>query len=372
LEDFMINKERLVETFMEYVKIDSETKNEKAISERVARDLTDLGFNVYVDSAGAKADSNGNNVYCFLEGTKNLEPILFSAHMDTVTPGIGIEPYIDGEYIKSKGDTILGGDDKSGVVAIIEALRIIKENNLPHGPIEVIFSICEEGGLLGAKYAELDRIKSKRAVILDSGSSPGKIVIQAPGQNNIHAKVFGKPSHAGGNPENGISAIMVLAEAVTNMKLLRIDYETTANIGTFKAVGVTNIVSAYAEFIAEARSRSNEKLKIQTDHMIDCLENAAKKHGARVEYEVTEKYSSYSLDSDDELVEMAGNICKNIGIAVEKVASGGGSDANIYNKKGIKTINLGTGMDLVHTTDERLCIEEFVAVAKVVLGIMTR
>lgn len=368
----MLNKERLIETFMDYVKIDSETKNEKAISEKIAQDLKDLGLEVYVDKAGEKAASNGNNVYCFLEGTNDLEPILFSAHMDTVTPGIGIEPYIDGEYIKSKGETILGGDDKSGVVAIIEALRIIKEKNLPHRPIEVVFSICEEGGLLGAKYVELDKIKSKKAVILDSGSGPSKIVIEAPSQNNIHAKIFGKPSHAGGNPENGISAIMVLAEAVTNMKLLRIDSETTANIGTFKAVGATNIVSPFAEMIAEARSRSDEKLKKQTEHMIDCLQIAAKKYNAKLEYEVIEKYFSYRLDPEDELVEMVSNICKNMGLKVEKVASGGGSDANIYNRNSIKSINLGTGMEFAHTTDERLCIDDFVAVAKVVLEIMTK
>nr|WP_312580019.1 M20/M25/M40 family metallo-hydrolase [Sedimentibacter sp.] len=368
----MVNKERLIKTFMDYVKIDSETKNEKAISEKIVQDLKDLGLNVYVDKAGEKADSNGNNVYCFLEGNKDLEPILFSAHMDTVTPGIGIEPYIDGEYIKSKGKTILGGDDKSGVAAIIEALRVIKENKLPHRPIEVVFSICEEGGLLGAKYVELDKIKSTKAVILDSGNSPSKIVVEAPGQNNIHAKIFGKPSHAGGKPEDGISAIMVLAEAVTNMKLLRIDSETTANIGTFKAVGATNIVSPFAEMIAEARSRSGEKLKKQTEHMIECLENAAKKYGAKLECNVTEKYSSFALDYEDELVEMVSDICKNAGLEVEKIASGGGSDANIYNKNGIKSINLGTGMDLVHTTDERLCIDEFVAVTKIVLEIMTK
>lgn len=368
----MLNKERLIKTFMDYVKIDSETKNEKAISEKIAQDLKDLGLEVYVDKAGEKAASNGNNVYCFLEGTKDLEPILFSAHMDTVTPGIGIEPYIDGEYIKSKCETILGGDDKSGVVAIIEALRIIKEKNLPHRPIEVVFSICEEGGLLGAKYIELDKIKSKRAVILDSGSSPAKIVIEAPSQNNIHAKIFGKPSHAGGNPEDGISAIMVLAEAVTNMKLLRIDSETTANIGTFKAVGATNIVSPFAEMIAEARSRSDEKLKEQTEHMIDCLQIAAEKYNAKLEYNVIEKYFSYRLDPEDELVEMVSNICKNMGLNVEKVASGGGSDANIYNRNGIKSINLGTGMEFAHTTDERLCIYDFVTVAKVVLEIMTK
>ena len=368
----MINEKRLIETFLEYVKIDSETKNEKAISERITKDLADLGFEVYVDEAGKKIGSNGNNVYCFLPGNKDIEPILFSAHMDTVTPGIGIEPYIEDGYVKSKGNTILGGDDKSGVVAIIEALKVIKEQDLPHGPIEVVFSICEEGGLNGAKNVELSKLKSKKAIVLDSGSNAGKIIVEAPGQTRIFAKIFGKASHAGGCPEDGISAIMVAAEAVSNMKLLRIDSETTANIGTFKAEGPTNIVSPFAEIIAEARSRSNDKLEIQTNHMIECLKAASEKYGAKLQYNVEECYFSYSLDPEDELVEMVANICKSKGIDVEKVPSGGGSDANIYNKNGIKSVNLGTGMELVHTIDERLCIKDFISVAEVSLEIMIR
>jgi len=368
----MINEKRLLEIFMEYVKIDSETKNEKAISEKIVKDLTDLGFEVYVDEAGKKIGSNGNNVYCFLPGNKDTEPILFSAHMDTVTPGIGIEPYIEDGYVKSKGNTILGGDDKAGIVAIMEALKVIKEKNLPHGPIEVVFSICEEGGLNGAKNIDFSKLQSKKAIVIDSGSSPGKIVIQAPGQTRIFAKIFGKPSHAGCCPEDGISAIMVAAEAVTNMKLLRIDSETTANIGTFKAEGPTNIVSSFVEIIAEARSRYNEKLEIQTNHMIECLEKSAKKYGAKLECNFEECYFPYSLNSEDELIEMVANICKSKGIAVEKVPSGGGSDANVFNKNGIKAINLGAGMELAHTTDERLCIDDFLTVAEVALEIMIR
>lgn len=368
----MINEKRLLETFMEYVRIDSETKNEKAISEKIMQDLKELGLEVYEDGAGKKIGSNGNNVYCFLPGNKQEEPMLFSAHMDTVTPGIGIEPIIDGEYIKSKGETILGGDDKAGVVAILEALRAIKENNLPHRPIEVIFSICEEGGLNGVKHVEFSKLKSKQAVIIDSGNGPGQIIVAAPGQTRIFAKMIGKPSHAGAHPEDGISAIMAAADAVTNMKLLRIDSETTANIGTFKAVGPTNIVSPMAEIVAEARSRCNEKLKVQTNHMIECLEKSAEKFKAQLEYQIEECYFSYSLDEHDELVDMAANICDKLGIEVNKIPSGGGSDANVYIKNGIKAINLGAGMELAHTTDERLCIKDFKDASKLVFEMMTK
>lgn len=368
----MVNKERLVETFMEYVKIDSETNNEKAIGERIISDLKALGFEAEFDDAGKKIGSNGNNIYCFIPGDIDKEPILFSAHMDTVTPGVGIEPYIDGNYIKSKGDTILGADDKSGIVAILEALRVIKENNLNHRPIELMFSIAEEGGLNGVKNFDMSKLKSRKGVVLDSSNCAGHIVTSAPGQTRIFAKIKGKASHAGSEPENGISAIMVAADAIKNMKLLRIDEETTANIGTFKAVGPTNIVSPLAEIVAEARSRSNEKLEVQTQHMVDCLKKSCQEFGAQLEYEIEECYNSFVIDENDELVEMISNICENLGLEVKKIPTGGGSDANIYNKNGIKAINIGTGMEFAHSLDERLSIKDFLDVTKVVIEVMTK
>lgn len=366
-----INNDRLLNTFMEYVKIDSETKNEKAIGERIINDLKELGFDTYTDEAGKKLNSNGNNIYCFIPGTNNSDTMLFSAHMDTVTPGVGIEPYIDGEYIKSKGNTILGGDDKAGVVAILEALRTIQENNLPHRPMEIVFSICEEGGVNGVKKVEFQRLNAKKGIILDSGGGPNHIITEAPGQTRIFANVIGKTAHAGACPEAGISAIMAAAEAISNMKLLRVDSETTANIGTFKAEGPTNIVSPIAEIIAEARSRSVEKLNEQTAHMIDCLNKACEKFGAKLEYKIENCYYSYVLDPEDEHIKMIADICEDLGLEVVKVPSGGGSDANVYNYNNIKAVNIGAGMELAHTTDERLNINDFQNASKVVLKIMT-
>lgn len=366
-----INNNRLLNTFMEYVKIDSETENEKAISEKIIKDLEEIGFEVYTDEAGKKLNSNGNNIYCFIPGTNSSETMLFSAHMDTVTPGVGIEPYIDGEYIKSKGETILGGDDKAGVVAILEALRTIKENRLPHRPMEIVFSICEEGGVNGVKEVEFQRLQSKKGIILDSGGGPNHIITEAPGQTRIFASVIGKTAHAGACPEAGISAIMAAAEAISNMKLLRVDDETTANIGTFKAEGPTNIVSPLAEIIAEARSRSIEKLIEQTNHMIDCLKQACEKYGARLEYHIENCYYSYILDPEDEHVKTISDVCEDMGLEVVKLPSGGGSDANVYNLNGIKAVNIGAGMELAHTTNERLSIKDFQNAAKVVFKLMT-
>ncbi len=366
----MINKERLLSTFMEYTRISSESMNEGDMTKRLIQDLKDLGFSPYEDDAGEKIGSNGNNVYCYIPGILEKESLLFSAHMDTVKPGLGIVPIIEDGYLKSKGDTILGGDNKAGVTAIIEALRTIKERKIPHRPIELVITICEEEGLLGAKNLDFSKIQSKKAVVLDTGGNVGKIVIQAPGQAQINAKIIGKAAHAGNAPETGISAIMVGAEAISNMKLLRIDEETTANIGTFIADGATNIVSPEVVIEAEARSLNSHKLDAQVEHMVNSLLNAAEKFGAKVEYDLEFSYNSFKLDDKNELVLEIEDACKTLGYPVSKVAVGGGSDANIYNHNGILAVNLGNGTEKVHTTDERLNIEEFEKIATLVYELM--
>lgn len=367
----MINKERAIETFFEYVQIDSESGNEKAMSERLVKDLKKLGYEPYVDSSGLKCESNGNNVYCFIDGSFDAEPLLFSAHMDTVKPGVNIKPYIQGEYIKSKGDTILGADDKSGVVAIIEALRVIKEKNLPHRPIEVVFTICEEKGLRGAKNLDFSRLKSKNAIVIDSGGNAGSIKIQAPGKSQIIVEITGIASHAGACPEKGVSAITVASEAISNMRLFRIDEETTANIGSFMASGTDNIICENAKITAEVRSTDTNKMKTQTKHMIECFKKACDKYGATMDYEVILNYYPYKLNENSYLVDLIKEKCEKFNIKPSICFDGGGSDANVYNRKGIETAAIGTGMNLVHTTKEQLCIVEFLEAINVILDIMT-
>lgn len=367
----MVNKDRLLNTFFDYVRINSESGSEKEIVERLVSDLKALGFSVYTDHAGAKCNSTGNNVYCLIDGTLNAEPILFGAHMDTVEPGKGVEPVIDGDVIRSKGDTVLGGDDKSGISVIMEALRLIVEHKLPHRPLDIVFTIREETGLLGACNLEYERLRANKAIVMDSAGYAGSIKTKAPGLNRLHFKVFGKKSHAGACPEDGISAILVAAEAISHMKLLRIDEETTANIGSIMAPGATNIVNAYAEVSAEARSFSRERLDSQTQHMIDCFQTTAVKYGAVLEHTVSKEFEPYALPDNHYLVSLIKDKCEKFGMKAYTCFDGGGSDANVYAKNGIEAVAIGNGMDLVHTTNEYLRIKDFVEAVEIVLAVMT-
>ena len=367
----MINKERLLSTFLDYVRIDSESTHEGDMAARIARDLEAIGCHVYVDSSAPQTGSDTGNLYCTLPGNAPGEPILLSAHMDTVVPGVGVEPVIEDGVIRSKGDTVLGGDDKSGVAAIVEALRTIVEQNLPHPTVEALFTVCEEVGLRGSKHMDYSRVTAKKAAVLDSSGDAGKIITAAPGQYKLKAAVVGRRAHAGVAPEEGISAIQVLSEAIAHMKLLRIDEETTANIGSISADYATNIVPERAEVVGEARSRSGEKLEAQGKHMMDCLQAACEKYGATLEGGLTRAYSAYAYGPEDPFVLEVSAACRRAGLEPSLAASGGGSDANNMNLNGVKALVLGTGMAKVHTTQEELTIKNLEDTAALVLALAT-
>lgn len=366
----MINEKRIVNAFMQYVQIDSPTKSELEFSLFIKGELEALGFEVTIDEAGQKCGSNTGNVIAKLKGTLDKDPILFSCHMDTVSPSIGIKPIIKDGTIYSDGTTILGGDNKAGIAAILEAAKVIKENNLDHGPIEVVFSIYEEGGLHGAKNLDYSQFASKKAFVLDSGGDPGQIIIQGPAQDKIDVKLIGRPAHAGVAPEEGISAIMVASDAISNMKLLRIDEETTANIGAIEGGGATNIVTPEVTVRAEARSLSNDKLDKQSQHMVDCFKASADKFGADIEVSVERMYGAFKIEATDEIVDHVKRACESIEMKPFTDSTGGGSDTNILNANGIKAVNLGIGERKPHTLEEHLHIVDLVNSARLVLALI--
>lgn len=367
----MIQNERLLHTFLDYVRIDSESTREGAMAARIATDLKAIGCQIYVDDSGPRTGSETGNLYCTLPGTMPGEPLLLSAHMDTVTPGNGVDPVVENGIIRSRGDTVLGGDDKSGVAAIVEAMRTVVEQGLPHPTIEAVFTVAEEIGLQGSLHLDYDRITARRAAVLDSSGPAGTIVISAPGQYKLSATVLGRRAHAGVAPEEGISAVQVLCDAVSRMKLLRIDQETTANIGTISATSATNIVPDRARLEAEARSRSDEKLEAQVRHMMDCLQTACDRFGASLEGGPTKIYSAYAFSPDDPFVADVAAACRRAGLEPRLTASGGGSDANHMNANGIQALVLGTGMHKVHTTSEELAVRDLEETAALVLALIS-
>ncbi|HEV7891220.1 MAG TPA: M20/M25/M40 family metallo-hydrolase [Pyrinomonadaceae bacterium] len=375
----MINQERIKNLLLELVQIDSISREERDVAERIKQLCEELGAEVFIDDAGDKVGGNTGNVIARFPGTlTSAEPIMMSAHMDTVGPGRGVKPVIDGDIIRTDGSTVLGGDDKSGCAVILETVRCLQEQNVPHAPIDAVFSICEEVGLLGAKHLDLSKMRAKYGIVFDS-DDPGFLFTKGPSANHFEFKIHGLESHAGVAPELGISAIQIAAEAISAMKLGRIDEETTANIGAIQGGEATNIITNLVTLRGEARSLDDAKLEAQTAHMIKCLEDAAAKYEvtvdgvttkASVDSHVTREYYAMDVSDDSRVVRLVIEAAARMGLDVKTLASGGGCDANIFNKRGIECANLGTGMRAIHTVKEWLDVKDMYASAEMTLEIM--
>jgi tripeptide aminopeptidase len=372
----MIQKERLIAEFMELVQVDSETRDELAISKVLKRKFTQLGLTVVEDDTAAKTGHAAGNLICNLSATpggSQAPTIFFTSHMDTVMPGIGIKPRLDDDgFIRSDGTTILGSDDKAGIAAMIEAIQVLKEQNLEHGQVQFIITAGEEAGLHGARAMDAKWMEAKFGYALDSNGQVGDIATAAPAQSKIEITFWGKAAHAGVNPEDGVSAITTASRAIAKMSLGRIDKETTANIGSFVGGGETNIVCEKVVLTAEARSIVNEKLAMQVESMQAACTAAAEEMGARMEFASEIIYPAYMHADDSPVVKLAIDVLSEMGLTPHTFHSGGGSDANIFNGMGVPTANLAVGYQHIHTTKEQMPVSELVKTAQVVVALIQK
>lgn len=367
----LVNKDRLVNEFFELVKVDSETKHEASIAKVLKQKLKDLDVEVYEDESITKTGHGAGNLICLLKGNKeDTDCIYFTSHMDTVVPGKSIQPSIKDGYIVSDGTTILGADDKAGLAAILESIRVIRENKVEHGDIQFIITVGEESGLVGAKALDRSLLKADYGYALDSNGDVGDIIVAAPTQAKLFAVIKGKTAHAGVAPEKGVSAITIASKAISRMPLGRIDEDTTANIGRFEGGKQTNIVVDHVEILAEARSLVPEKMEEQVKKMKQTFITVAEEMGGSAEVEVKVMYPGFKHQAGDQVVEIARSAAKKIGRESKLLKSGGGSDANIIAGHGIPTVNLAVGYEEIHTTNERIPVDELVKVTELVTAII--
>ncbi len=363
------NQERVTKQFMDLVQIDSPTFEELAVLEYLAAQLKELGVESYNDGSGK---NGAGNLIATVKGTDpGAQPIIICTHMDTVEPGRGIKPSITDGVIHSDGATILAADDKAAVASTLEAVRLLLEHKPAHGDLELIFTWGEERGLFGSRALDVSKLRSRVAFIADGGEPIGTVVTQAPWQNTIGVTFTGKAAHAGVEPEKGISAIVAASKAIAAMPLGRIDSETTANVGKISGGSARNAVPETVTLDAEARSRNQQKLADQTEAMRRCLEEGAAAVGASVKIEINRSYNGFKVAEDSGLVQVAFSAARNLGLPPRATTTGGGSDANNFNEKGLPSIILGCSWYDVHSTRERVPVASLVTLSRYLVEIAT-
>ncbi len=362
---------RIINEFIQLVKLAAPSKNERKVADYVIKKLSNLGYEIYEDEAGKAIDGNTGNIICKINGDPSLDKIMLMAHMDCVLPCEGIKPIIGEVYIESDKTTILGSDDLSGVAVMLEIATSRANNEINAGDIYLVFTVSEEIGLLGAKELDLSKIDVDYAYVLDSGGEIGTASISAPSHITFNITITGKAAHAGMEPENGINAIVVASKAIAKMTIGRIDEETTCNIGIIKGGLARNIVCESVFIEGEVRSRDENKLKNTYETIIKIFKETAKENEATIEIEMIREYSSFLIEEDAAVLLKFKKACEVAKMPFTTEHGGGGSDTNIVCTKGIKALNISTGMEKVHSVNERIKIDDLYKTAYLLKNIVS-
>ena len=368
-----MSTERLVATFIALARIDSPSRREAELAGHCAALLEGLGFDVRTDDSASVTGSNTGNIIADLPPLDPDAPALvLSAHLDCVQPCEGVEPVVADGYVASAGETVLGADDKAGIAAILEGVQRAIADGVRRGPVRVVLTVCEEVGLAGAKALDPAEVAGDLCIVLDAGGPPGGIVVGAPTHYTFSAVFTGTAAHAGAAPEKGVSALVMAAEAVTSMRLGRIDERTTANVGTIDGGTATNVVPGRVTMTGECRSLDDSYVETVRDEMDAAMSAAASAHGGRVETAWTREYGAFEVASDAPAVQAVSAACADLGIEPHLFTTGGGSDASIFASTGTPTLVLSCGMEDIHSVTERIAVDDLETLAALVRAVIGR
>ena len=355
---------------MELAAIPSPPGEERAAADAVLRYLRDLGLRPDEDGSGAEIGSTMGNIYVRLEPTSEGTPLFFCAHLDTVPPSGPLEPVVEDGIVRNAGGTILGADNKSAVVQMLEGVRRVLGENRSHAGIELLFTPKEEVGLIGAYAFDDSRLHAQIGYVYDQAAPPGEIILGAPSAEALEVTFRGRAAHSGMFPEEGRSAIQAAAKAIADLRLGRVDEETTANVGVINGGTAGNIVPEWCTFLAEARSHSDTKLADLLQEMQDAFAFAATNADCEVSTKARKSYRGYSFKRDDDVVLLAATALERCGYEVSYALSGGAADANVFNEHGRRCVNLANGMTDIHTPDERISVADLDGMVEVTLALV--
>lgn len=366
-----VNGERLLNSFLDLAKINAPSGNEKSIADVLVKVLTEMGFTVQFDEAHKEIGGNCGNLIAWWEGTApGIPPLFLSTHMDTVLPTAGLKPVIRDGVIYSDGTTILGADDRAALAAYLEGIQAIQEAGAPCGPIELILTVYEQPGLVGAKHLDYSKVRSNTGYIFDSSGDVGQIILQGPFSSRIWWEIQGKTSHLGLNPEEGINAILIAADALRNMKLGKVDDVTLANMGMIQGGEMTSIIPGTVKMSGEVRCFTAKGLQDQIDHMVAEVAEAAERHGGKASARIEQKYLGFDIPAESGFVQSAIRAALRIGVNPYLTETLGGADTNVLNEKGLSCITLGLGFRNIHSYEEHISVENLVNTGRYVTALI--
>ncbi len=363
----------VLDLFVELAAIQSPPGEERVVADVVLARLRRIGLEPDEDAAGAAIDSQIGNIYVRLAPTVDGgTPIFLNAHLDTVPPTAPIVPEVRNGIVVNAEETILGADNKAAVAAMVAAVERVVAEGIDHAGIELVFTPMEEVGLRGAKQFDVSRLHAAFGYCYDHAAPIGNIVMAAPTQRTLQLTFVGRAAHSGIAPEQGRSAIVAAARAITDMRLGRIDAETTANVGLISGGIAGNIIPPECTVMAEARSRDAGRVSDLAREMIDAATHAANLHECELRSTITSEYEGYRFTRAHPAVRLASAALTACGHTPVSLESGGGADANVFNAAGVPCVNLCNGMAEIHTASEHISVTDLEAMTDVTLELIAQ
>ena len=375
-----MNKERLLNTFLDLVKIYSPSRNEINVMKYITEKLEKLGVKYILHDHSAEYGGNTPVIIAKLEKNcddTNLKAISLSAHMDVVEPSKDLDVYVEDGLVKTRTETTLGGDDKGGVAIILETFESLVENNLPHNDVFAVITPSEEVGLLGAKSIKWEEIPdeftpAKDMLVLDNGGGADLVAVEGPCMYKINVHYEGASAHAGIEPEKGRSAILAMSNAIAKMRIGRLNDYTTSNIGSIISEFPTNVVPKDCKIRMEVRCLNEDEAKENVNNYVDIFEKTAKEFEVKCNIDIEYDYPPLKQIDGNVLLNRVLDAYNKVGVVAKPIKIGGGCDGNIYLKNGFNSVILGVGMYKIHTIEEYLVISDMEKTAEAVLEFITK
>ena len=360
----------VLDLFLELAALPTPPGDERAAADVVLRYLRDLGLQPDEDDCGPTIESTMGNVYARVEPTAPGTPLFFCAHLDTVPPSGPLQPVVEDGVVRNAGGTILGADNKSAAAAMLDGVRRALAESRPHAGIELLFTPKEEVGLIGAYAFDASRLQADVGYVYDQAAPIGEIILGAPWSQSMEVRFHGRASHSGMFPEEGRSAILAAARAIADLRLGRVDDDSTANVGVIDGGTAGNIVPERCSFLAEARSQKEDTLRDLVQEMLDAFSFAATATDCEVETQVRKSYTGYRFKESDDVVQLAAKALAARGHEVTYALSGGAADANAFNEFGKRCVNLANGMTDIHTSNEHIAVADLDEMVEVTLALV--
>ncbi len=366
-----VDDRKLLDLFLQLIRIESTSLHERAMADYLIDQFKSWQVDVSEDRAAAKIGGNAGNLIVRLDSdSKRSSPLALLAHIDTVRSTAGVKPMIENGVIRSDGSTILGADNRSGVALILYVISEILEKKLKHRSLEIVFTVAEELGMLGALALDFGQLSAKEGYVFDCSARPGSYVAESPTAFDFRVDCQGRAAHSAVAPEKGINALSMALEIMNQFPLGRINPQTVANIGTIHGGSADNVVPDQVRFTGEFRSFSPSEIERIKASLNTSCRSVSQKYGGTCEVAFTLSFEGYKFEPQTPVIQRLHQAMQELQLVPNPMVYSGGSDVNVLNANGIQAVNVGIGASNPHSNEEQIALADMVKGAELLLRLV--